>query len=154
MYFFLIPRIKFRFKEILFLIISLLLLQSCRESENSISCFPNSTIQVTIALNHPSYQRLQNMGGWVYISEQQSGTNGLIVVKTSQGFRVYDRNPPHICPSTQSTLIVQDNSKLVCPEDGAHWNLFTAEPISGTSVFPKIYRYQYNADNETLTLFN
>lgn len=154
MYFFLIPRIKIRFKGIIFLIISLLLLQSCRESQNSISCFPSATIQVTISLNHPNYQRLQNLGGWAYVSEQQSGTNGLIVVKTSQGFRVYDRNPPHICPTSRTKLVVEDNSKLVCPEDGAQWNLFTAEPLFGTNLYPKLYRYQYNGDNETLTLFN
>lgn len=154
MYFFLIPRIKIRFKGISFLIISLLLLQSCRDSQNAIPCFPSATIQVTISLNHPNYQTLRNVGGWVYVSEQQSGSSGLIVVKTTEGFRVYDRNPPHICPGNNTTLVVEDNSKLLCPADRAQWNLFSAEPVSGTSVYPKLYRYQYNSDNESLTLFN
>ena len=38
--------------------------------------FPNQLISVQINISLPAYYPLQNIGGWVYISEQQSGTKG------------------------------------------------------------------------------
>jgi len=147
-------RTKTAFQTILFLIISLLIAQSCRDSQEGLDCFPKVTIQVNLNLNHPNFQGLQIPGAWVYVNEQQSGTRGLIVVNTQQGFKIYDRNAPHICPGETTTLLVEANSKLVCPHDGSEWNLLTGEPLVGSSVTPKMYRYQYNSQNETLLIFN
>ena len=96
------------------LVFSLLsLVISCESRADTVSCFPSQIINVQLNLNLPAYANDLNTKGWIYINEQQSGTRGLILVKTGTGFKVYDRNAPHLCPDTNTTLIVQDRIKIV-----------------------------------------
>ena len=128
------------------LIFSLLsLIISCESRAETVSCFPSQIINVQLNLNLPAYAIDLNTKGWIYINEQQSGTRGLILVKTGTGFKVYDRNAPHLCPDTNTTLEVQDNIKIVCPKDGAEWILQDGTPIKGSGLPPKSYDYSYNA---------
>ena len=128
------------------LIFSLLsLVISCESRAETVSCFPSQIINVQLNLNLPAYAIDLNTKGWIYINEQQSGTRGLILVKTGTGFKVYDRNAPHLCPDMNTTLIVQDRIKIVCPKDGAEWILRDGTPIKGTGLPPKSYDYSYNA---------
>ena len=101
------------------LIFSSLNLHSCNSREETVSCFPNVPINVVLNLNLPAYYDLQSTNGYIYVNEQQCGTRGLIVVKTTNGFKVYDRNAPHICPDNNTTLVVENNIKIVCPKDNA-----------------------------------
>ncbi len=128
------------------LIFSLLsLVISCESRAETVSCFPSQIINVQLDLNLPAYANDLNTKGWIYINEQQSGTRGLILVKTGTGFKVYDRNAPHLCPDANTTLIVQDRIKIVCPKDGAEWILQDGTPIKGSGLPPKSYDYSYNA---------
>ena len=128
------------------LIFSLLsLVISCESRAETVSCFPSQIINVQLNLNLPAYANDLNTKGWIYINEQQSGTRGLIVVNTGTGFKVYDRNAPHLCPDTNTTLIVQNDIKIVCPKDGAEWILQDGTPIKGSGLPPKSYDYSYNA---------
>ena len=128
------------------LVFSLLsLVISCESRADTVSCFPSQIINVQLNLNLPAYAIDLNTKGWIYINEQQSGTRGLILVKTGTGFKVYDRNAPHLCPAMNTTLIVQDRIKIVCPKDGAEWILRDGTPIKGTGLPPKSYDYSYNA---------
>src|SRR5690606_41923424 len=103
------------------LIFSLLITSSCREREETVRCFPDVPISVILNLNLPAYYNLQNVNGFIYVNEQQSGTRGLIIVRTTNGFKVYDRNAPHICPDTDTTLEGAVNTKLVCPKHDVTW---------------------------------
>lgn len=98
------------------LIFSILkILNSCGNREETTSCFPNQLISVQINISLPAYYQLQNVGGWVYISEQQSGTRGLIIYRASAtSFKIYDRNAPHICPDTNTTLEVEGGTLVIC----------------------------------------
>ena len=128
------------------LIFSLLsLVISCESRAETVSCFPSQIINVQLNLNLPAYANDLNTKGWIYINEQQSGTRGLILVKTGTGFKVYDRNAPHLCPDANTTLEVQNNIKIVCPKDGAEWILQDGTPIKGSGLPPKSYDYSYNA---------
>ena len=128
------------------LIFSLLsLVISCESRAETVSCFPSQIINVQLNLNLPAYAIDLNTKGWIYINEQQSGTRGLILVKTGTGFKVYDRNAPHLCPDTNTTLEVQNNIKIICPKDGAEWILQDGTPIKGSGLPPKSYDYSYNA---------
>ena len=128
------------------LIFSLLsLVISCESRAETVSCFPSQIINVQLNLNLPAYAIDLNTKGWIYINEQQSGTRGLILVKTGTGFKVYDRNAPHLCPDANTTLIVQDRIKIVCPKDSAEWILQDGTPIKGSGLPPKSYDYSYNA---------
>ena len=115
------------------LIFSLLsLVISCESRAETVSCFPSQIINVQLNLNLPAYANDLNTKGWIYINEQQSGTRGLILVKTGTGFKVYDRNAPHLCPDANTTLIVQNDIKIGCPKDGAEWILQDGTPINGS----------------------
>ena len=128
------------------LVFSLLsLVISCESRAETVSCFPSQIINVQLNLNLPAYANDLNTKGWIYINEQQSGTRGLIVVNTGTGFKVYDRNAPHLCPDTNTTLEVQNNIKIVCPKDSAEWILQDGTPIKGSGLPPKSYDYSYNA---------
>ena len=116
------------FTTSLLLIFSTLIINSCGNREETVSCFPEVPINVVINLNLPAYYELQNVNGWIYLNQIESGTRGLIIVRTTNGFKVFDRNAPHICPDNNTTLIVDSNIKIVCPKDGAEWILLTGEP--------------------------
>lgn len=137
------------------LVFSLLsLVISCESRADTVSCFPSQIINVQLNLNLPAYNNLRTMGGWIYINEQQSGTRGLIVVNTGTGFKIYDRNAPHLCPDTNTTLKVDKNSiKIICPKDGAEWILQDGTPIKGSGLPPKSYDYSYNAATGDLLIY-
>lgn len=135
------------------LIFSVLNSTSCSNREETISCFPVTPINVVLNLNLPTYFLLQNVGGWLYVNEQQSGTRGLIVVKTTNGFKVYDRNAPHLCPDTNTTLSVENDIKIVCPKDGAEWITITGEPTKIAQVPPKTYPYSYDSNTKILSIY-
>ncbi|MGS0747791.1 hypothetical protein [Halpernia sp. GG3] len=133
---------------------ALLITNSCGNRQDTVSCFPNSPISVNLNLSLPAYQNLQNVGGYIYVNEQSSGTRGLIVVRTTNSFKVYDRNAPHICPGSNTTLEVKDNIKVICPSDGAEWILITGEPINISKVPPKTYPVNYDSSTNILSIFN
>ena len=136
------------------LIFSLLsLVISCESRAETVSCFPSQIINVQLNLNLPAYANDLNTKGWIYINEQQSGTRGLILVKTGTSFKVYDRNAPHLCPDTNTTLEVQNNIKIVCPKDGAEWILQDGTPIKGSGLSPKFYEYSYNTATGIISIY-
>ena len=138
------------------LIFSILkILNSCGNREETTSCFPNQLISVQINISLPAYYPLQNIGGWVYISEQQSGTRGLIIYRASAtSFKIYDRNAPHICPSTDTTLEVENGSLVICKKDNAKWFLNSGAPASISPYPLKQYFYNYNSSTNILNIYN
>ena len=138
------------------LIFSILkILNSCGNREETTSCFPNQLISVQINISLPAYYPLQNVGGWVYISEQQSGTRGLIIYRASAtSFKIYDRNAPHICPSTDTTLEVENGSLVICKKDNAKWFLNSGAPASISPYPLKQYFYNYNSSTNILNIYN
>lgn len=141
--------------SLIFLIFSsLFIFKSCGNTEDTVSCFPDVNIDVVLNLNLPTYFDLQTVGGWIYVDEQSDGTRGLIIVRTTNGFKIYDRNAPHICPDKNTTLQVENNIKVVCPEDGAEWILLTGQPTKISNLPPKTYPYTYNPVSNVLTIYN
>ncbi len=137
--------IKKIFPYILLLILSFSFLQ-CENGNKTISCFPDSSINVTADLNLPQFQKLASVGGWVYIDAGPlSGTRGLILVRTGlYEFKAYDRNAPHICPGENTTLKVENEIYLYCPEDGAKWILRNGQSLEVTSTPPRSYHTQFS----------
>ncbi len=141
----------------LFLIISLLSFSnSCSERNETVSCFPNSVVSVQLNLNLPVYYNLQTVGNWVYVNEVGAGTRGLIVVRTTSGFRIYDRNAPHLCPDNDTTLEVRNSTTIFCPKDGSQWILLTGQPTdnSAAKIAPKAYLYSYDSASNILSVYN
>ena len=137
------------------LIFSILkILNSCGKREETTSCFPNQLISVQINISLPAYYPLQNIGGWVYISEQQSGTKGLIVTRTSSGFKIYDRNAPHICPDTNTVLEVEGGTLVICKKDNAKWFLMNGAPAEVSAYPLKQYFSTFNPSTNVLNIYN
>ena len=124
---------------------------SCRTDEGTVSCVPTYTISRTINLNLPLYVNLNNPGGWIYLNGLNSGTRGLIVVNTGVGFKAYDRNAPHICPTANTTIYVKDDLKMVCDEDGSEWILTSGQPIKVANRAPRTYQAILNGNQLIVT---
>lgn len=112
---------------------------SCSDDDGQKSCNPAYAISASINVNLPLYSELETRG-WTYVGGEGTGTRGIIVVKTTSGYKAYDRNAPHICPTPNSTLEVIDDIKLYCEEDGAEWILLTGEPILIADRSPRVYQ--------------
>lgn len=136
---------------------SFLNINSCSNRDDTVSCFPNSTINVNLNLNLAAYNDLNFVGQPIYIDEQQSGTRGLIVVRTLDNpatFKVYDRNAPHLCPDTNTTLEIKNGNSIFCPKDNATWFLIDGTPTAVSSLPPKTYFWNYDAATKNLSLYN
>ena len=118
---------------------------SCSDDDGQKSCNPAYAISASINVNLPLYSELESRG-WTYVGGEGTGTRGIIVVKTTSGYKAYDRNAPHICPTPNSTLEVIDDIKLYCEEDGAEWILLTGEPILIADRSPRVYQAVRNGD--------
>lgn len=137
---------------------SLLNVNSCGSREDTVSCFPNSPISLSLNLNLPDYFILTQIGNWKYINVTGSGTRGLIIYRRSNTqFQIYDRNAPHLCPDNDTTLEVKDNIYIFCPKDNTKWNITNGQPENGspTSLPPKTYTlYNFDPTNNILTISN
>lgn len=140
--------------SILLIFNALNILNSCGNRDETINCFPNQIISVQINISLPAYYQLQNIGGWIYLSEQQSGTRGLIITRTSTGFKIYDRNAPHICPDTNTTLEVEGGTLVICKKDNAKWFLNSGAPAEVSPYPLKQYFYSFNSTTNILNIYN
>ena len=130
----------------------MLLISSCLSDEGTVSCVPVGTVSKTINLNLPLYLNLNNPGAWVYVEGVNTGTRGLIVVNVGSGFKAYDRNAPHICPTANTTIYVKDDIKMVCDEDGSEWILTSGQPTKVANRSPRTY--QVTVDGNQLIITN
>lgn len=139
--------------KILLLGTFILIFQSCNSDDGAVSCVPITTVSVSININLPLYSDLNNPGGWVYVNGATAGSRGLIVVRTASGYKAYDRNAPHICPTDKTTLFVEEDIRIVCKEDGAEWMLLTGQPTKVANRAPRTYQVYVNS-NGILTITN
>lgn len=147
------PNSFMKYFIILLILSQLNIFNACSNRNDTVNCFPNQVIRAEISLNLPQYFTKLNNNGWTYINEQQSGTRGLILVKYGNEFLVFDRNAPHICPDSNTTLEVVNNNKIVCPKDGAEW-MINGTPIKISSLPPKNYASSYSSSTGILTIYN
>ena len=132
-------------------ILFMLFIASCSSDEGTVSCVPIGNVNRVINLNLPLYSNLNNPGAWIYVEGVNAGTRGLIVVNVGAGFKVYDRNAPHICPTNKSTIYVQDDIKMVCEEDGAEWILTSGQPTKVANRSPRTYQVVTNGNQLIIT---
>ena len=129
----------------------MLFIVSCSSDEGTVSCVPVGNVSRTINLNLPLYSTLNNPGSWIYLEGVNAGNRGLIVVNVGAGFKAYDRNAPHICPTNKSTIYVQDDIKMVCEEDGAEWILTSGQPTKVANRSPRTYQVITNGNQLIIT---
>ena len=131
------------------------LFQGCNSDDGTVSCVPNTIVNVSININIHLYSNLNNPGGWVYVKGATAGSRGLIVVRTATGYKAYDRNAPHICPTEKSTLVVKEDFFIECEVDGAKWALINGMPIKDTKAVRDMRTYRvYASPNGVITITN
>ena len=136
-----------------FFIFILLSIYNCQSDDGAINCVPIQNINYSINLNLPQYYKLNNAGGWMYVDAAYgTGNRGLIIVKIGENmYKAYDRNAPHICPTSNSQLMVIDDIKIVCPEDGAEWILTSGQPTKIANRAPRTYQISRNGNTLLIT---
>ncbi len=142
--------IKTILNKVLVIAIFLISILSCNTNDGTVNCVPVTTINVSINPNMPLYSNLNNPGGWVYVDGVTAGSRGLIVVRTTSGYKAYDRNAPHICPGEKTSLYVKNDISIVCDADGAEWILLTGQPTKVTNRAPRTYRVDLQANGNLL----
>lgn len=124
----------------------------CNDDDGQLNCNPQYTVFAVVNIGLPLYSNIETRG-WTYVDGEGTGTKGIILVKTTNGtYKAYDRNAPHICPTTNSRLEVIDDIKIHCPEDGAEWILLTGQPIAVADRTPRTYAAVRNGN--IVTIYN
>ena len=139
-------------KKALFLI-ALLLLMSCSDDGDDRNQFlPNVPVNQTIFLNNPEFIDLQVVGGWAY---SQGGISGIVIYHSGiNTYLAFERSAPHLSPQACSRMNVENSLFMVCPCDGAEFNLLNGAPLTeGVNFAAKQYRVLVTGPN-TLQITN
>lgn len=143
----------------LFSIILIFSSLSCADRDGTVSCFPRQIIDFEVNLNGSTYYQLNNPEGYVYTrGEYGTGTRGLIIYKSGNGFLAYDRNAPHLCPDGDATTLEVINEKgilkIYCPKDGAKWLLRNGQMLEKASAPAKQYRVSRSGNGFLIHIYN
>jgi hypothetical protein len=74
--------------------------------------------------------------------------------RTSSGFKIYDRNAPHICPDTNTVLEVEGGTLVICKKDNAKWFLMNGAPAEVSAYPLKQYFSTFNPSTNVLNIYN
>ncbi|MBW7868759.1 MAG: hypothetical protein H3C31_10580 [Brumimicrobium sp.] len=108
---------------------------------------PYYSFDVTINLTLPSYNNLQGVGGWAYVSG--AGSKGIVVYRQSiQNFIAFDRHSPaEGSENCKDGLEVDSENFLILndPCSNAKFSLYDGSVISGNSKWGlRSYLTEYN----------
>lgn len=128
---------------------------SCNREDDNFEQVPRLPIDVTISLDLPLYQPLQNPGGWVYL---QGGSQGLIVYRVGPSEIVaFDRHCTYQVEN-QCRIAVDEESNITAQDFDCCNSVFTiidGVPLSGPARRP-LLRYQtaFNVNANTVRIYN
>jgi hypothetical protein len=124
---------------------------SCRKSTNH--PIPSIPFDITINTSLPSYNSLQGVGGWTYVT---GGVQGIVVYrKSSDEFVAFDRQSPVQQTTCKKPLTTNTDNFLQLDDScsNAKFSLFDGSPISGSEFGLRQYQTQWNGSS-TLRIFN
>ena len=124
---------------------------SCKKSTNH--PIPSIPFDITINTSLPSYNSLQGVGGWTYVT---GGVQGIIVYrKSSDEFVAFDRQSPAQQTACKKPLTNNTDNFLQLEDScsNAKFSLFDGSPISGSEFGLRQYQTQWNGSS-TLRIFN
>ena len=133
-------------------IILLLSLFSCSNTDDPNTILPYVPVNETVYLNNPSNNNLLSVGGWVEIS---GGIKGIVVYHAGiENYLAYDLACPHLSPSVCSKMIVEDGLNMECTCDNTKFALaLGGAPQSGTQYPARQYRVIKNGNTLIITNF-
>ncbi len=124
---------------------------SCKKSTNH--PIPSIPFDITINTSLPSYNSLQGVGGWAYVS---GGVQGIVVYrKSTDEFVAFDRKSPIVSSECKQPLTTNPDNFLHLDDSctKAKFSLFDGSPISGSEFGLRQYQTQWNGSS-TLRIFN
>ena len=137
----------------LFLLFLLVTLFSCEKNE-TYDVLPYATVNITLNLNLPLYQKLQIPTEWVYIEKgANKGLQGIIIQSTglTPPYKAYEA----ACPNNDCTspMVFDGSLKMKCSCDNSEYSIIDGTPqTSGNSHFAREYKVtQLNASTIIIT---
>jgi len=129
---------------ILFLFAALVF--SCRKNRNH--PVPSIPFEITINMNLPSYNALQGVGGWTYVT---GGSKGIIVYRKSYDeFMAFDRHSPAEGGTECTTPLTPNEDNFLELDDicsGAKFSLYDGSAISGSELGLRQYQALWDGSN-------
>lgn len=140
-------------KSLLWLSLTLgIALFGCEKEEPHV---PNIATNISINLNLPSYNALQNPGGWLYLT---GGSEGIIVYRlTDQDFVALDRHCPfNVVDHCRVSVDEETNVTAVDYECcGSVFSILDGMVQAGEARRPlKKFNTLYNANTKELKIYN
>ncbi|MBX3164836.1 MAG: hypothetical protein KF900_10170 [Bacteroidetes bacterium] len=140
-------------KKILFLFFTFLIF-SCDKKNQQANNNPVPSVPVNIVFypNDPLYQKLQWVGGWVYID---GGINGIVVYRKSQEEFVAVERTSSYAPnnSAAKVQVMNDNFTLRDTISNSRWRIFDGTVTQGPAEWAlRLYGTSY--DGNMLRILN
>jgi nitrite reductase/ring-hydroxylating ferredoxin subunit len=143
--------LKLSFTTCIFLLTAIwgMLFVSCKKDEDTI---PNVSVNIVISTTDPSYNDLNAVGGWIYLT---GGSRGIIIYRYSiDEFMAYDRHCTY--EPTESCAVVEVDLSGIIAEDlccGSQFLLTDGSVIDGPASVPLKF-YQTTFDGNNLYVYN
>lgn len=137
----------FRFFIVLIILFSL----GCKEKEPF--PVPNVPVNTLINLNLPSYQDLNNPGGWVYIN---GGSRGIFVYRNFDNFIAMDRHSTWDSENTEAIVAIDSLNQflLTDPISGSQYSVLDGTVTTGPAKWG-LKRYNTSWDGlYTVQVYN
>lgn len=126
---------------------------SCDKNNDDI--IPNVWVDFSINLTLPSYNNLQFVGHWVYLS---GGSNGIVVYHFSEGeYVAFDRHCTFDVGSYQRIKVDEETNISAIDEDGcgSEFSIIDGAVLNGPASRPlKAYNTSYNPGTNVLRVWN
>lgn len=139
-------------QRLIFFLVTLTTLASCgKNRENPV---PNIPLDITIDINLPSYNGLQGVGGYTYVT---GGSKGIIVYRKSiDEFIAFDRHSPADINGTCTQPLYPSSTnflELIDSCNNATFSLYDGSPIENCEFGLRQYATQFNGTN-LLRIYN
>lgn len=120
------------------ILVLLFTLISCKKS--NLNPVPSIPFDITIYTNLPSYNALEGVGGWCYVS---GGSKGIVVYRKSiDEFVAFDRHSPADDGNCEEPLVTNVDNFLQLDDScsGAQFSLFDGSIIKGSEFGLRQYQ--------------
>lgn len=123
---------------------------SCKKEAHS--DIPNTSVDVYIYINNPSYISISTVGGWTYVG---GGVRGIIVYrKTANEFMTFERNCTYQSTDACATVTV-DNNAITATDSccNSQFLLTDGSVIKAPAALP-LKQYRNTFDGNVLHIYN
>lgn len=132
----------------------LILFFSCKKKDTPINQYeniPNVNVNLYLQLDQPAYFNLTAIGGYVYL---EGGSKGIIVYRTADAYKAYERHSPHRS-SEACSIVSVDSSNVYAVEgcDNIQYYLIDGTVATGNSTIP-LLQYEARESQGSLHISN